>query len=414
MSDNTPEYWKNKGNDEVKLNNFDEGLEFYKKALEIDPDYLPALHNLGMVYKRLGKEKESELYFDREREIENKSGNQFSQDTGLFDRLGNGIKSGTRWMTYRYLDQKQLIHVEKLILDEFDLDGLKKMCLYFNIGSPGLTKIRPSKKHWVDHIMGNISLSKIKEYAIKKNKLTPEIIEIEEKYKKERLEKFPEYENDKDEVLSSISLYPYDKKLVEELVKAIDEYQPVKRFKNEELYHTNLHTYLSEKVSVVVSYEKQRGSSRPDLEVGNIAIEVKGPTDDRATQTIADKMLRYLENYNYIILVLFDVRLTDSRYQDLYNGIIRQYEGQVTIIRKDPIPSEKSLTTPNSTNGYCIRCQDEIPLNPNKPLCQKCYGSWVKYSNGRYTEKYCHICGAISKQSYSKPVCYSCWKKLAK
>jgi tetratricopeptide (TPR) repeat protein len=98
MSDNTPEYWKNKGNEEVKLNNFDRGLEFYKKALEIDPDYLPALHNLGLVYKQIGKEKESEFYFNRELEIENNYQKQF--DKGLFNRLGNGIKSGTRWMTY--------------------------------------------------------------------------------------------------------------------------------------------------------------------------------------------------------------------------------------------------------------------------------------------------------------------------
>ena len=403
MSDNTPEYWKNRGNEEVKLNNLDKGLEFYKNALEIDPDYLPALHNLGMVYKRLGNEKESELYFNREHEIGNK-------DIGLFDRLGNDVKSGTRWMTYKVLERKHLIHIERLILDEFDLDGLKKMSLFYDIGSPRLT-IRPSKKDWEIHLINNISLSKMKEYAEKKNKITPEIIEIEKKYKKERFEKYPEYEKDDIEVLSSISPYPYDRKLVDELVKAIEEFQPVKRFKSEDLYHTNLHTYLCEKISVDVSFEKQRASSRPDMEVGDIAIEVKGPTDDRATQTIADKLLRYLESYNYIILVLFDVRLTENRYQDLYKSIMRQYEGRVSIIRKDTIPKEKSLSESTGTNGHCIRCGDEIPLNPDKPLCQKCYGSWVKFSNGKYPEKYCHVCGVMSKQSYIRPICYSCYKK---
>ena len=88
------------------------------------------------------------------------------------------------------------------------------MGLFYDIGSPRLT-IRPSKKDWEIHLINNISLSKMKEYAEKKNKITPEIIEIEKKYKKERFEKYPEYEKDDIEVLSSISPYPYDRKLVD-------------------------------------------------------------------------------------------------------------------------------------------------------------------------------------------------------
>jgi predicted amidophosphoribosyltransferase len=55
-----------------------------------------------------------------------------------------------------------------------------------------------------------------------------------------------------------------------------------------------------------------------------------------------------------------------------------------------------------------------MDLNPDKPLCSKCYPIWAKDSDETYPEKYCHICGKESKQSVEKPVCYPCYKKFYK
>ena len=64
------------------------------------------------------------------------------------------------------------------------------------------------------------------------------------------------------------------------------------------------------------------------------------------------------------------------------------------------------------TRGYCIRCGAEIPLNPEKPLCFKCFPGWAKFSDPTYPEKYCHVCGKESKQSLGRPVCNTCEKKM--
>jgi hypothetical protein len=64
--------------------------------------------------------------------------------------------------------------------------------------------------------------------------------------------------------------------------------------------------------------------------------------------------------------------------------------------------------------GYCIRCGMKMEQNPNKPLCEKCYSIWTKYSDPDYQEKYCHVCGKESNQTYTKPVCYDCYKKYYK
>lgn len=60
--------------------------------------------------------------------------------------------------------------------------------------------------------------------------------------------------------------------------------------------------------------------------------------------------------------------------------------------------------------GYCIRCKDKIDQDTAKPLCRKCYSSWIKFADETYQEKYCHACGKSNKTSVAKPVCYKCFK----
>jgi hypothetical protein len=78
------------------------------------------------------------------------------------------------------------------------------------------------------------------------------------------------------------------------------------------------------------------------------------------------------------------------------------------------IKKESTIKQSVGKTGYCIRCHASMELYPDKPLCQKCYPIWAKYSEKTYPEKYCHICGKESKQSVEKPVCYNCYKKFYK
>jgi hypothetical protein len=51
------------------------------------------------------------------------------------------------------------------------------------------------------------------------------------------------------------------------------------------------------------------------------------------------------------------------------------------------------------TSGFCIRTGEPIPYNPNRPLSDNAYRSWVQYENYDYPENYCHKTG---KPSYGK------------
>ncbi|NOR48553.1 MAG: hypothetical protein GQ533_11010 [Methanosarcinaceae archaeon] len=84
----------------------------------------------------------------------------------------------------------------------------------------------------------------------------------------------------------------------------------------------------------------------------------------------------------------------------------------------EKIDSKKEANFAKSSNknnkfesGYCIRCKEQIKLDPMHPYCKKCYTSWNKYKNEEYKEKYCHICGNSTISSKIKPICYNCYKK---
>lgn len=61
--------------------------------------------------------------------------------------------------------------------------------------------------------------------------------------------------------------------------------------------------------------------------------------------------------------------------------------------------------------GYCIRCGDELELNPDKPYCAQDYAVWARYSNPDYEDEYCHGCGEDYPATKNKPFCRDCYEQ---
>ncbi len=53
---------------------------------------------------------------------------------------------------------------------------------------------------------------------------------------------------------------------------------------------------------------------------------------------------------------------------------------------KKEIPKKQSPIPPKENVGYCIRCREEIPQNPNDPLCSKDFKSWSRWGNREFPE----------------------------
>ena len=75
-------------------------------------------------------------------------------------------------------------------------------------------------------------------------------------------------------------------------------------------------------------------------------------------------------------------------------------------------PKAEPQQTP--VRGLCIRCgEEEIPFNPDAPLCRKCFRSWNRHKDPDYPENYCHLCGKKRKTSLARPLCLPCSKEAA-
>jgi len=122
-------------------------------------------------------------------------------------------------------------------------------------------------------------------------------------------------------------------RLINRIIDEIRDFKPVREHHNEFSYQLELTGYLKAKFPNV-DIEKTRGSSRPDIVIGDVAIEIKGPTRTEELQTIADKCMRYYQHFGELIIVLFEVNVYEPRYQEWVKGIKNTFS-KVQIIRKD-------------------------------------------------------------------------------
>jgi hypothetical protein len=123
--------------------------------------------------------------------------------------------------------------------------------------------------------------------------------------------------------------------LLLELEKVIREFTPPRRYYNKEIfYQDTLASWLKSKFPST-KIEKSKGSTRPDIVVNGVAIEIKGPTYEKDLMTIADKCLRYNQYFpNGMICVLFNVHVSQYRYDDWLKGMNQNYP-DVVVIRKN-------------------------------------------------------------------------------
>lgn len=121
--------------------------------------------------------------------------------------------------------------------------------------------------------------------------------------------------------------------LFNQVVESIKKFQPSRKYGNEFGYHTELQGWLKSHFQNA-RVELQTGASRPDIVIDNIAIEVKGPTDNQALNTLTTKCLKYSHYYTHLIIVLFEPIFSESNYSEIVEGIKRHFPN-VEVIRKD-------------------------------------------------------------------------------
>jgi len=100
--------------------------------------------------------------------------------------------------------------------------------------------------------------------------------------------------------------------------------------------------------------------------------------------------------------------------QNLYNKA--KQEAFSIIDSSELIGTNRSYSRPkynqmqgNGEYGHCIRCQNKIPWNLERPYCQNCFSVWMDFQNPDYKESVCHSCGVNEPATLRKPLCYRCF-----
>ncbi|GAH51319.1 unnamed protein product, partial [marine sediment metagenome] len=212
-------------------------------------------------------------------------------------KMGKGVVKGVKKIAR---SSKKLVQNRKwkgAILGRMTMSQLKRLCFEKKVntkksvvkedssGEEYWKDVECSKGDLVSRLKNNASLDAIISFAKRKKINIKDILnDIDRKKaeweRKELKEKIPKNGSN----------------LLLELANAIREYNPFQRYDKELYYRDTLANWLKPKFPDT-KIEVPRGSTRPDIVVKGVAIEVKGPTSYRDLESIADKCLRYMQYY---------------------------------------------------------------------------------------------------------------------
>jgi hypothetical protein len=121
-------------------------------------------------------------------------------------------------------------------------------------------------------------------------------------------------------------------KLIDRVISEINGFMPSFSYQAELPYYAELIGYLK-RAFPQARFDVQKGSTRPDIFIEKIAIEARGPTSEEDLQSIADKCVRCSSQFENLIVVLFDIRVSKKAYQEWEAGMQKTFPN-VVIVKK--------------------------------------------------------------------------------
>ena len=279
-----------------------------------------------------------------------------AEKEGFLNKVNKGVKNLQNNYSHNKQTKKDNNYLKESILRRFDLKMLQNLCKYYGVGKPNneklnfetgnYVKVRLTKIDWIEYSSRKLSLDEIKKYA-KSHRINIRDVEAEEKQmmisreegylkKKEEISQIgssEEYElTDVNDLFEDRS---YSESIFQNLIYSINNFQPLRHYNEERFYQIELTGWLkSHFPNSFVDIEVQKGYSRPDIIVDNVAIEIKGPTSKQDLESIYGKCDRYIQDYSSLIVVLFNVKVSEDKYQDWESAINQHFPG-VVILRKE-------------------------------------------------------------------------------
>jgi hypothetical protein len=222
--------------------------------------------------------------------------------------------------------------IKEAILDRLSVAEIRLMFRLYQVPEPSgerydprtgkSKKLRLTKRDYVVHAARVMGLGTVKEFAARHAKIHDLIIE----------EQHMEAERTRWRGAGKTSDPRTGDRHFDEVSHAIGRFQPARAYREEQFYQVELAGFLKHQFPDT-AIEVQDGRARPDIVVGSVAVEIKGPTTYRDLATVFDKCVRYTARWKRLIVVLFAVEVDGGRYAEWERSLKKHFPA-VVVIRK--------------------------------------------------------------------------------
>src|SRR3989344_3023645 len=205
--------------------------------------------------------------------------------------IGKNIVKGTKIAATEIEKSAKSISRKSAILGRMSKKQIKQMARDFDVRLVNYNDEPRTVNQVKGAIASRLSLIIIVEYARKRGVRVDDILsKMDEEKSNEEFETMKKQGTEEPLIV---------------VTDAIREFKPARDFENEWPYQIGLHGFLQRQFPMA-KIEQSKGSARPDIVIGGIAIEVKGPTRQKDLDTIASKCMRYRQLFKKgLIVVLF-------------------------------------------------------------------------------------------------------------
>jgi hypothetical protein len=251
----------------------------------------------------------------------------------FFNDISNGLGRIVDAMSENSKRSRDERILKEAILDRLSIDEIKLLFRLAGIVEPagqrydprtGMTKkCRLVKKDYATHAANSMDLGTIKKFASRHAKIHDLL--IEERHMEAERGMWRNHPGKMRAVMNGSGRHA-------QIIEAIGRFRPSRAYRDESFYQVELAGFLKHQFPDT-AIEVQAGSARPDIVIGDTAIEIKGPTTYRDLATIFDKCVRYTRGWNHLIVALFMVEVSEGQYAE-WERSLKKHFPDVILIKK--------------------------------------------------------------------------------
>lgn len=266
---------------------------------------------------------------------------------GILGKLKEGIVSTGKNISAEMKRREEIKRQKLQILNQLDMNDLKKVCKNYGIGEPASYVENPitgekerftlTRNHYTNYIMSKMTLDEIRSMGEKLRLNVPDLPENVEEVEPIRMaqptEEIEVTETSEEPEITEVKPKPVnkDEEELKRIIQLIKRFEPKKVFMKEAEYENTLYSWLNA-FYLKIDFQYPCANSRIDMKIGKFGIEIKNHPDQNEINRLIGQLRSYRPFFKHIIVVIFNGR--DLKAIKFLKEQIKEMDLAVTVIEK--------------------------------------------------------------------------------